>query len=124
MKKLPFYIIGTLALAACDSKQATANDYQNVQAELIKYQSAPILVTGPQGDYIIQVQETDLIEDIADKQKNSRFLSANPIPYITDETCLINVVPNTNCPYRIFCGEADDIGDQGYYAVAVCNTMQ
>lgn len=91
-----------------------------------------VLATGEIGDYLLRVPETDELRQIANKQKNAKFLSIfNPNSYAKPGYCLINVIPynamqklgtpNNNCHYRIYCGAPEYMNYDEPYAVEVCN---
>lgn len=89
------------------------------------------LATGESGDYLIRLPATDALLKVANKAKNSKFLSVfNPNSYAKDGYCLLNIVPydtmeklgwqNKNCYYRIYCGAPEFLDYDQHYAVEVC----
>ncbi|MBQ6027820.1 MAG: hypothetical protein IJL21_04705 [Alphaproteobacteria bacterium] len=91
----------------------------------------PIIIHGEMGDYLIQLPETEDLRKIANKQKDSKFLSVfNPNSYTKDGYCLVNVIPyntmkelgtpDSNCNYRIYCGAPEHMDYDEFYAVEVC----
>ena len=90
-----------------------------------------VLATGEMGDYLIKVPETKELHEIANKQKNTKFLSVfNPNSYTQTGYCLVNILPlntiqklhmpNNYCHYRIYCGAPEYVNYDEFYAVEVC----
>ena len=125
MNKL-FLLLPVIALVSCDKK----TDYEIVQNEIIG-KEIPIIATGTMGDFMIKIPETKALKKIANKTKNSKFLSVeNPNAMSEDGYCLINTIPlnaweklgspNNTCHYRIYCGHLDFMDYDKMYAVEVC----
>ncbi len=90
-----------------------------------------ILTTGKSGDFLHIIPETPELLKIANKQKNSKFVSIfNPNSYAKPGYCLVNVVPyktlktlgaeTSGCNYRIYCGAPEYMNYDEFYAVEVC----
>ena len=125
-----------LPLIACDKAPevqqstgaATPADFTTVMNEMQKA-DRHILAGGDQGDFLIKIENTDAIKDVASRDKNAKFLSIdNPKQYIEDGFCLLNIIPkvtiekmgnpDSRCHYRLFCG--DTMNYDEYYAVELC----
>ncbi len=137
MKKALLFIMVLGALGGRNSwgaDLATVADFNMIQAQMHKNDEAgiynPILAEGVQGDFLIQLSATPELIEIYSKQKTVKFLSVeNPMQYITDGYCLINIIPyntmiamgtpDNRCSYRLFCGGASDM-DNDVYAVELC----
>lgn len=132
MKKIIILSLA-LPLVACDSAPkstgpATPADFEVVMNEIQKA-DRPILAGGEQGDFLIKLEKTDALKDVASRDKTAKFLSIDdPKQYIEDDFCLLNIVPkgamekmgnpDSACYYRLFCGEK--IKGDGFYAVELC----
>ena len=118
-----------------DLYRADNKDYIVVRKAMGQRRGQIIIAHGKQGDFIVKMPATKALVAIANREKNSKFLSIeNPFQYIEEGYVLINVTPyNTamklegearyrmlNCPYRIMGINAKDIGDENYYAVELC----
>lgn len=133
MEKLSL-LVSVLALVACDSATAgDLQDYKNLQQAMndCGYECRPVIAEGEYGDFLIRMPETDVLREIASKEKYAKFLSTeNPKQYARDGYCLVNIIPantmeqlgweNKNCPYRIYCGAPELMDYDQYYAVVVC----
>lgn len=132
MKKLSLIALTAAVLTACGENKPTPEDFVTIETEL--QSSADILAVlsiGPAGDYIVPVNASDAILEIANKDKSVTFLSAeNPAPYIKEGQCLLNIIPQrtmemmnmpeNKCNFRLFCGNAEEAGNE-VYAVEVCS---
>lgn len=125
MNKL-FLLLPVIALVGCDKR----TDYEIVQNEIIG-KEIPIIATGTMGDFMIKIPETKALKKIANKTKNSKFLSVeNPKSMSEEGFCLINTIPlntwkklgseNNHCHYRIYCGAPEFMNYDEFYAVEVC----
>lgn len=90
-----------------------------------------VLASGDDGDFIIQLPETNALKNITRADKNAKFLSVfNLNHYAKAGYCLVNVIPyntmkkldlpNKTCSYRIYCGAPELMDYNQYYAVEVC----
>jgi len=126
MKKL-FLFLPVMALAACSQEQKS--DMEILEA--VMQGTEEIIAQGKMGDFMVQVQETEALKKIADKEKTAKFLSIeNPDAKSKEGYCLINVIPvvamekvgmeNSTCHYRIYCGQPGVVDYDKMYAVEVC----
>ncbi|MBQ8255812.1 MAG: hypothetical protein IJY99_02500 [Alphaproteobacteria bacterium] len=132
MKKIIILSLA-LPLVACDSAPkstgpATPADFEVVMNEIQKA-DRQILAGGEQGDFLIKLEKTDAMKDVASRDKNAKFLSIeNPAQYIEKDFCLLNILPqatlekigapDSKCSYRLFCGDTMNYDDS--YAVELC----
>lgn len=125
MKKL-LLILPAVALAACS--QGQKSDMEILESAV---QDTEIIAQGKMGDFMVQVQETEALKKIADKEKTAKFLSVeNPDAKSKEGYCLVNVIPvaamekvgmeNSTCHYRIYCGQPGVVDYDKMYAVEVC----
>lgn len=138
MKKLSLFAIAAATLAACDSTPTTPTpaDFKTIEMEIqnnaVANGQTTILSLGAQGDYIIALPATDALLEIAAKQKTVAFMSVSDgAQYVADGTCLLNIIPDNTmqmmgtpenkCNFRLFCGTADDMNNNQFYAVEVCS---
>ena len=135
MKKSSLLALTAVALVACGENKPTPADYTTVESEITKVTNLSILALGVGGDYIVALPESDALTEIASKAKTVKFLSvADPQNYLTEGNCLLNIIPantmaamNTpenTCNFRLFCGTADDITNNEFYAVELCSSAE
>ncbi len=110
-----------------------SEEYITVQREIANADDASsrVIAEGDSGDFLIKLSETDALRNIFRAEKNAKFLSvSNPNQYAESGYCLINIIPyntmkklgtpNNTCNYRIYCGGAESMDYDQYYAVEVC----
>ena len=117
-------------LFACIPFVSNATEFESVRDLVVQHESEN-KIGGEMGDFLVKVPETAEIRQIADKEKNSMFLSVeNPKQYAENGYCLIDVIPadvlkqkgwgESTC-YRVFCGGPESMNyDGNYYSVSVC----
>lgn len=76
-----------------------------------------IVAKGPSGDFIVKVEETDLLATISRIAKDSMFVSIGPFSYIEKGYVLINVVPQYN-EFRVLDVDIKSFNGQ-YYSIAL-----
>ncbi|MBR4892256.1 MAG: hypothetical protein IKZ34_03705 [Alphaproteobacteria bacterium] len=92
---------------------------------------AAVLAEGKRKDFLIRVPATEDLYKITNKPANAKFLSVNEAQqYVQDGYCLINVVPlaswkllgkpERTCNYRVYCGSANLMSSDEFYAVELC----
>lgn len=136
MKKLSLLAIAAVALAACGDQKPTPADFATIEAEINNTTSSEqpisIVALGAAGDYIISLPANEAVLAVAAKEKSATFLSVEtPEQYITEGTCLLNIIPDNTmaamntpenkCNFRLFCGTAEDITNNEFYAVELCS---
>lgn len=132
MQKIALAVLLALPLAACDnsSKTATPEDFETVQNEMSANPPAEIIAVGQAGDFTVYLPATDALKGVADKQKNSKFKSAElNAGQIKEGFCIVDIIPQkvmedegtpeNTCYYRVFCGAADTNMEE-LYSVEVC----
>ena len=134
MKKIIILSLAALPLIACEQTPkstgpATPADFSTIMNEIQKA-DRHIVAGGEQGDFLIKLEKTDAMKEIASRDKTVKFLSVkNPSQYIEKDYCLLNILPqaalekigtpDSKCSYRLFCGEK--IKGDGFYAVELCS---
>ena len=136
MKKLSLLAIAAVALAACGDQKPTPADFATIETEINNTTSSEqpisIVALGAAGDYIISLPANEAVLAVAAKEKSVTFLSVEtPEQYITEDTCLLNIIPDNTmaamntpenkCNFRLFCGTAEDINNNEFYAVELCS---
>ena len=136
MKKLSLFALAAVTLAACDAPAPTPEDFNAIQTEIQQDAATngvtQIVALGTSGDYVIALPETDVLREIANKKQTVAFMSIdNPAQYVTEGKCLLNIIPDNTmqmmgtpenkCGFRLFCGTADDMNNNQFYAVEVCS---
>lgn len=131
-KLIAMTLLGLTTLSACDSVQKpTPEDFAAVEDSLSGNDNLLISALGDQGDYILKIQETPELLEIAKKQKSTKFLSVTePATYVEEGYCLLNIIPEivmssidpeNTCFFRLFCGTAEDIANNPEtYAIELC----
>ena len=136
MKKLSLLAIAAVALVACGEQKPTPADFATIETEINNAASADqpiaIVALGAAGDYVISLPANEAVLAVAAKEKSATFLSIeNPAQYIAEGTCLLNIIPDNTmaamntpenkCNFRLFCGTAEDITNNEFYAVELCS---
>lgn len=138
MKKLSIFALVAATLAACSSENAapTPEDFAKIESEIQASAQqgvgTTIVAIGPNGDYVIPIVASDTVKEIAAKKKTVAFFSAViPTESITDGQCMLNIIPQptmeqmgtpeNTCNFRLFCGTAEDIANNEFYAVELCS---
>lgn len=131
-KLIAMTLLGLTTLSACDSAQKpTPEDFAAVEDSLTGNDNLLISALGDQGDYILKIQGTPELLEIAKKQKSTKFLSVTePATYVEEGYCLLNIIPEivmssidpeNTCFFRLFCGTAEDIANNPEtYAIELC----
>lgn len=132
MQKIALAVLLALPLAACDnsSKIATPQDFETVQNEMSANPPAEIIAVGMAGDFTVYLPATDALKDVASRQKNSKFKSAElNAAQIKEGFCIVDIIPQktleeegtpeSTCYYRVFCGTENTNLDE-LYSVEVC----
>ena len=138
MKKLTAFATVALALGACSNENQTPTpaDFATIETEIQNSVSqgvgATIVAIGTSGDYAIAISATDVVKEIAAKKKTVNFLSVENVDqYVLTDKCLLNIIPQNvmeqlgtpenKCNFRLFCGTADDVANNEFYAVELCS---
>lgn len=138
MKKLTAFAAVALALGACSNENQTPTpaDFATIETEIQNSVSqgvgATIVAIGTSGDYAIAIPATDVVKEIAAKKKTAKFLSVENVDqYVLADKCLLNIIPQNvmeqlgtpenKCNFRLFCGTADDVANNEFYAVELCS---
>ncbi len=138
MKKLTAFAAVALALGACSNENQTPTpaDFATIETEIQNSVSqgvgATIVAIGTSGDYAIAIPATDVVKEIAAKKKTVKFLSVENVDqYVLTDKCLLNIIPQNvmeqlgtpenKCNFRLFCGTADDVANNEFYAVELCS---
>ena len=138
MKKLTAFAAVALALGACSNENQTPTpaDFATIETEIQNSVSqgvgATIVAIGTSGDYAIAISATDVVKEIAAKKKTVNFLSVENVDqYVLTDKCLLNIIPQNvmeqlgtpenKCNFRLFCGTADDVANNEFYAVELCS---
>ncbi|MDE6250237.1 MAG: hypothetical protein K2M34_01210 [Alphaproteobacteria bacterium] len=132
MQKIALAVLLALPLAACDnnSKTTTPQDFETVQNEMSANPPAEIITVGQAGDFTVYLPATDALKSVANKEKNSKFKSAElNADHIKEGFCIVDIIPQkvmedegtpeNTCYYRVFCGAADTNMEE-LYSVEVC----
>ncbi len=116
----------------CSDIRVAMSNYEFVH--MVRKKEAPVVV-GSKGDGLVKIPESPEMVAFVSKYKDSVFVSIeNPVQYIEDGYCLINVVPyelqqelgrnkGVDCRYRLFCGDVDDMTKNNMYAVEFCEIL-
>ena len=97
MNKLLVATLLALPLAACDQgpKYPTVEDTKVVLSEMEKQPGkSTIVALGAQGDYLLKLEETEALKNVASMEKTAKALSADIVPHMADGVCLLNIIPN------------------------------
>ena len=131
MKKLLAATLLALPLAACEQgpQYPTVEDTKIVLSEMEKQPGKSTIVgLGSQGDYLLKLESTEALEQVAAMEKTAKVLSADIVPHMAEGVCLLNIIPNrtmaqmgmadNKCNYRLVCGVVADTN--AFYAVELC----
>ena len=138
MKKLSIFALVAAALTACSNEPETPTpaDFATIESEIQTSAQQGVGTTmiaiGQNGDYVIPIVATDTVKEIEKKKKTAAFMSIqNPEQYIADGQCMLNIIPQNTmaqmgtpenkCNFRLFCGTAEDITNNQFYAVELCS---
>lgn len=129
MKKVLF-LLPVLILTACDNQLSQNKTIQN-ELKRCGDECGQIIANGELGDFLIKLPETAALRNIANSNKNAKFLSIkDPKQYSMSGYCLLNIIPlkameklgtpENTCNYRLYCGAPENMNYDEFYAVEIC----